>query len=347
MNTENIQTTPATGGMSAESTSANVATETSINEVAPSTPSVGGETIDTALPTYTPNFKYKAAFQEKELDGFWHPLIKDPDSEKKVKEIFTRADAFDMMKDKYEKRDTDYSSLQKDYETQARVVQKVVDARQKSDFDSVFRNLNMTDHEVLQWAAKKIDYLNMMNGLAPEQRTAIERQQQAVYANETYQEQLNETQSLLQQQKTQVVAMQLDIVLSKPEVQQMSTSWDEKMGSGAFKQAVIEEGQNHWLFTQQQTGQGVVLTPEDAISKVLHKFGKFISLQQGGSAPQESTPQGTQYAQQNTQSFASTQAKPVIPAIPGSSKTPIKKQFTSLDEIKKHAKELERRDSGY
>lgn len=355
MSTENTQVAASTGGTGVESTGTTVdttvqaAVETATTQTAtPGSKDLlqeGASTMPGAgvvdptkpvVPAYTPNYKYKAAMQEKELDAFWHPLIKDAESEKKVKDIFTRVEAFDYMKDKLDKREMEYSSLYKDFETQAKLVQKVTQARQSGDLDSVFRNIGINDHEILQWAAKKIDYLETMRQLPPDQRAAFENQQKAALKNEAYEEQLAQMRADLQAQATQARVVQLEMTLSRPEVSQSAQVWDEKMGyQGAFKDAVIEEAQKYWMQTYQQTGQGVDLTPEQATERVLKRFANFLN--NGGTM--QSAPM-TQ-SQQPPAGMQAMQEKPVIPVINGTSKTPIKKQIRSIEDIKKRAKELE------
>ena len=361
MSTENTQSTEVTGGAGIESTGTDVnqtqntlaadsaATDPSITKVDQkvSTNLLKEDKKQAAgkeapvIPAYAPNYKYKAAMQEKELDAFWHPLIKDADSEKKVKDIFTKVDAFDYMKDKSDKRDKEYESLKTDFETQARIVQKVMTAKQGGDLDSVFRQIGLNDHDVIQWVAKKIDYLESLKQMSPEQRMQIEAQQKAVYQNEEYQDQITQMKHQMQVQATQARLLQLDMTLSKPEISSAATFWDEKIGyQGAFRDAVIEEAQKYWHQTYQQTGTGVDLTPDQATERVLKKYANFLNIQ---GSPQATTAQGTQG--QITTPQASE--KPVIPVIQGSSKTPIKKQIRSIEDIKKRAKELEAQQNGF
>lgn len=345
MNTESITTTPATSdtgtasasvyaGAPAEVTSAPGTTTTTTST--PSTTPTATTTVENVVtaPTYTPNFKYKAAMQEKEIDEFWRPLIKDADSEKKVKEIFTRADAFDYYKSKSELRDKEFDSLRGDFESQSKIVQKVTHAARSGDLDTCFRNIGLSDDAIIRWAAKKVDYLQMMQGLPPDQRMALEQQQQAQFQNQEYEEQLSQMQSQLQAQATQAREVQLDMSLLKPEVSQAVQFWDSKMGyAGAFRDMVVEEGQKAW-FTEQKD-----LSAEQAIARVLQKFGKFIDAQ--GTVSQGQVPPPTQ----SLGGSQAPQAKPVIPVVNGTTKSPIKKQYRSLEDIKKRAKELEQDDA--
>lgn len=348
MNTENVQDTPAPSDVSTESANVN---ESTTQDTATTTPKTATQVIAAAKaaqetsvqapkadaaattpppPAFVPNFKYKAALQDKELDPFWHPFIKDADSEKKIKEIHTRAEAFDYMKDKLHETSGKYDSLSTDFETQARVVQKVMNGVKTKDYDTVMRNLGITDHDIIQYAARKVDYLQMMQGLPPEQRQALEAQQQAVFQKQDYEEQLAQMQEQIQSQASQAVEVQLDMALTRPEMNAAVGFWDNKMGyNGAFRDLVVEEAQKV-AYQEQKT-----LSVEQAIARVMQKFGKFIDVQNG-------TPQTFQNTQTNSQQVVTpAQAKPIIPAVPGAAKSPIKKQVKTMADIKKRIKELD------
>lgn len=352
MSTEITQDTSSASGVSAESTSANAETTTTpaieaqanaAADPAVDAKSIGDKLADikagksasapvvpaAATPAYTPNFKYRAAMQDKEIDPFWQGLIKDAESEKKVKDIFTKVEAFDYIKSKHESVEQSYNSMKADYDSQNQLVSKVTQAARNKDYDSVFRNIGMNDEDVIRWAAKKVDYLQMMNGLPPEQRAAIEGQQKAALQNQEYQDQLNYMQSQVETQAQQARELQLEMIMTRPEVTHAATFWDGKMGQvGAFRDLVIEEGQKAFAFEQ------LDLSAEQAVSRVLAKFGKFIDAQ-GNVASQAAPVAHEQVAQQG---IVASQ-KPIIPTINGTAKTPIKKQFRSLDDIKKYNQE--------
>ena len=355
MSTENTIDTSSAGGTSTTNTSSSADTTPSTPSSTPSTSSAAPSTPNSlestpnqfkgtaeanpgavdptkpviAAPAYVPNFKYKAAQQEKELDPFFHSLIKDADSEKKVKGLFSKADAFEYIKERYDAREKEYNSLQTDYQAQSTVVQRVNEAKAKGDLDTVFRNVGLNDHQIIQWAAKRVDYLQMMQSLPPEQRQALQQQEQAALQNQTYQEQMSQMQSDLASQKVQNRTIMLEQSLLRPEVSQAASFWDNKMGQpGAFKDMVIEEAQKEWYMNQ------VDLPADQAVQRVMAKFGKFIDVQHAG--PQD--PSANQFQPQAPQM---PQQKPVIPAIPGSSKTPIRKQIRTIADIKARQKELE------
>src|SRR5688500_2643210 len=59
---------------------------------------VAADTAQPAAPAYTPDFKVKIKGKEFEIDEMFRGLIKDADSEKKVKEFFEKAYGIDFVK---------------------------------------------------------------------------------------------------------------------------------------------------------------------------------------------------------------------------------------------------------
>ena len=77
--------------------------------------STKGEQVE--KPAYTPNYKLKVYDEEKELeDKFLKDLIKDPESEKKVKEIAQKYLGFDTVKSRHEKVKSEYQTFKEQAE---------------------------------------------------------------------------------------------------------------------------------------------------------------------------------------------------------------------------------------
>jgi hypothetical protein len=368
MSTENTLTDVPASGASTESVSTSTGTD-SVKEVQTSSPTAKGldnlkklakekaapdkgdykaksveeslaaEKTDAVLPTaedgkpkYVPNYKYKVALQEKEIDEFWRPLIKDAESEAKVRDFFTKYDGFDHIKQSRDNIQKQFESLQNDYTAQNNVISRVETALQKKDLTSVFRQLGVTDQDIFGWTHQR---LQMME-LPPDQRKAWEESEQSRLQNFEMEEKFNQMQRLYEEQAVQARTMQLDMVLTRPEVVQAASGWDEVQGQqGAFRDLVIQEAQTAYFQT------GVDLSAEQAVQRVMQKFGKVLSQNAGAqqSVSQAQTPviSATQTAPQVPNI---PQSKPVIPSVNGKGASPIKKVPRSLDELKKIAREL-------
>jgi hypothetical protein len=332
MSAENADIAASTAGSAAASAAPSVEVSVSDSNSTPTKESPGAaggstsaaatpeSTAAPAAPAYTPNFKYKAALQEKELDEFWRPLVKDADSEKKVKELFTKVDAFDFIKSKKEETEKNLQSLAQDYQQVSSTVHKFNNSVKSGDLSSAFRLAGITKEQIFRWTQQQLALMEM----PPEQRQQFEQFEQAQMQKSNLEEQVSMLQEQYQQQAVQARSMQLDVALAKPEVSQFSQAWDTHSGQpGSFRQFVIEEAQKAYYTTQQD------LSPEQAIAMVMQRFGKFLNT--GDTvAP---TPQAASIQ-------AAQQAKPVIPHVAGKAASPIKKVPRSLDDLRKLAKEM-------
>lgn len=281
---------------------------------------------------YKPNFKYKAALQEKEVDEFWRPLIKDAESEKRVIEALQRLDGFDSVKSSREKLNQEYQSLFNDFSEQNKLVQRVEKSLQSNDLSSAFRQLGVTNEQVFKWTQEQLQRMEM----PPEQRKAYEEAEQLRAQQMDVQEQMSQYQRMYEDQAVQARTVHLDLVLSRQDVAKAAESWDSLMGEqGAFRNLVIQEAQNQWFQSQRD------LSAEQAVQLVMQKFGKVMS---GQASMMQSQPQAgvAQIQQPMTQPAPQAQQqKPVIPNINGKGTAPIKKVPKSLDDLKKMAKELQ------
>lgn len=352
MSTENTQTDVTPSGDVTESNVANVESSAE-TQAAPSMTMEGlkkaakdgiaQETADPlkkevtqpATPAYTPNYKYKAALQEKEVDEFWRALIKDADSEKKVKDLLQKVDGFDFVKQSREKLDSQYKALEQDYNTQNQLVTRVTGAIQNKDYGSAFRQLGISDEDIFRYTHDRLQRMEM----PPEQRKAFEDAESLKEQQFQLQEQMRQYQSMYEEQKVQARTMQLEFAMSKPDVASMAQNWDELQGTpGAFRDLVIQEAQAAYF------QNGVDLSADQAVQLVMQKFGKLLSV--NGSQPNAASLNASAAPGQTPQTIAK-QAKPVIPNINGKGAAPIKKVPKSLDDLKRIQKELEAQESSY
>ena len=336
MSTESTDIAASTAGDSAASTgstvdqaktsdvAANAVEKSSASAIAPAGAAIaagipGEAPIIDGKPAYIPNFKYKAALQEKELDPFFHSLVKDADSEKKVKDLFTKVDAFDFVKGRKEQIEQQHGQLQGDFEFLNQTVNNVIKARDSGDLKSVFRQLNITKESLFKYVQQELQVMEM----PPEQQQQYAQFEQAQMQKMNLEQQVQGLQKQYEHQAVQARAMQLDVALSRPEVANFATAWDANGEPGSFKSFVIEEAKKVFYDTRQD------LSPEEAIGLVMKRFGKFLNTGDAVMPPPQAVPQ-----------TMSQQAKPVIPNITGKAASPIKKVPRSLDDLKKLAKEM-------
>lgn len=286
-------------------------------------PSVDGSTAPVQPPAFQPNFKFKAFGKEHELDAFWHGLIKDADSEKKVKDVFTKAYAFDDTKTRYESSQKEFNGLLGEYQALDKDVARVMKFKNDGDYDNFFKSIKISDQDLFQYVQQKLERLN----LPPDQQRAFDRQaqeRQRIYDLEAQNQQMGEQ---FQTQAVQARTMQLDMTLSRPDISQAASSWDQRAGRiGAFRDLVIEHAQNVFYSTGQD------LSAEMAAQAVLQRFGGFLNGGQSQVAAPVAGPTGLAAPQSH--------AKPVIPAVSGKGTSPVKKVPKSIDDLRAMAKEM-------
>lgn len=306
-----------TAGASLETTSPNVDT-TTIDTTA-TTDTTTDQTLQAQpeKPAYTPNFKYKAANQEKELDPLFHSLIKDQDSEKKVKEIFSKVDAFDYIKQKKEHAETQHDSLLADYNQVQSTVQRFNESVQNNDLSSAFRLAGITKEQIFKWTQQQLQLMEM----PPEQRQQYEQFEQAKQGKFELEQRVQQIQQQYQTQAVQNRAMQLDMALSRPQVASFAEKWDQNGEPGSFRNFVIEEAKKVYYDTQQD------LSPDQAVNLVMQRFGKFLNVGDTTMQSPQAVPQGQRAN------------PPVIPNVTGKAASPIKKVPRSIDDLRKLAKE--------
>lgn len=299
-----------------QSTEANSKAPANTTQAASSTtPAVGAD----GKVAYVPNYKYKAASQEKELDPFFHSLIKDADSEKKVKDLFTKVDAFDFVNGKKGAAEQAFQSLASDYETVSNTVTKFNNSVKQGDLSSAFRLAGISKEQIFQWTQKQLQLMDM----PPEQRAQYDQFENTKQQKTDLEEQVSQLKTQYQTQAVQARTMQLDMALSRPEVSRFAQAWDQNAGDGAFKSFVVEQAQQAFYTSQQD------VSPEQAIAMVMQRFGKFVNV--GDTTAQ--SPQGT------AQTQAQRTPPPIIPNVQGKAASPIKKVPKSIEDLKRLAKE--------
>ena len=310
---ETQETTQSTQSAASDTKSQSAGIPQAQPDMQGTTPGAGA----TTQPTYTPNFKYKAALQEKELDAFWRPLVKDPESEKKVKELFSKVDAFDFVKTRKEQAEQQVQSMTGDLQNISQTVQRFNESVNKSDLTSAFRLANISKEQVFKWTQQQLQLMDM----PPEQRQQYEQFEQANAQKYDLEQKVTYLQQQYETQATQARVVQLDVALSRPEVSRFAEAWDQNSGSqGAFKSFVIEEAKKVFYESKQD------LNADQAIGHVMQRFGKFLNVGEATVPPPQAVSQHTGQ-------------RPVIPNVTGKAASPIKKVPKNLDDLKRLAKE--------
>jgi hypothetical protein len=275
---------------------------------------------------YQPNYKFKAFGKEHEIDETFRGLIKDKDSEEKIRKFHEKAYAMEKFQEDRNKFKSEFEQFKTKVDPDLRAMNHFNNLLKNKDWDNFFGGLKVPEDEIFNWVQKRLELRNM----DPAQRAQIEQASQARQQNYFYEQQMQQQQQSYQQLAVETRSMQLDSLMARQEVSSQAEKIDQAYGKiGAFRDLVIEEAANHW----HRTGQD--LPAEAAVQMAIQKFGRLVGAGSSVVVPQSGSPAPAQQAGQPTGNQA-----PIIPHVAGSGRSPVKKAFKSLDDLKAHAKTL-------
>lgn len=273
-------------------------------------------------PAWTPNFKVKSYDKEFEIDEMFRPLMKDAETEKKVRSVFEKSYGLDEMKPKYQKTREENETLRKDqkeYHNLQGSLQRLNEMWNSGDHENFFKSIGVSDEAILNYAAKRLKYMD----LTPEKKAEYDRGVHARNSQYALQDQNQVMSEELQQVKTQVRGQEMRMALSQPDVSEVQKRFDAALGEGAFAKEVINQGLLAW------NTQGKDISADEAVSAVLARVKPLL----GSVAPQAPTQAGGV-------PVIPAQKPPTIPNINGTTTSPIKQKPKSIDDIRKIAAQM-------
>jgi hypothetical protein len=274
---------------------------------------------------YTPNYKFKANRKEMEFDEMFRPLVKDADSEKKIREWHEKFNGFDNLKQQHEEIFGKYSEVNGKYSSLDQTLTELSHHVQENDFDNFFARLKIPEAKIFGWVKKKLDEA----ALPPEEQQRIQESRQIKQQNHQFQNEHQKLMSDLHAERSRAGAAQLDFGLQQPEIAQFSQSFDAKAGAeGAFRSEVINAAIVHFQLTQQE------LTPQQAIEQVVKKF-QWISQNPGAPGANDAAAANSTPASQQNNPQQQAKPKTTIPAVNGSGASVVKQKPKSIDDIRK------------
>lgn len=265
---------------------------------------------------YTPNLKFKVLGEEKNFDDFLAPVIKDADTEKKIRELYERSYGLDAVKADREELKAKLSEVDPQYRELVSQLGKASKALESGDFEALGETLGLDEQTVLKWAHS----LLLKHEMPEEQKTLYAR-------NREYQKELEklraERDQLTQSQSQQLVqqrAAELDSAMSKPDVAAVVRQYNESVNNPqAFRDAVIGYG-------QAMSNQGYDIPAEEAVGAIVQQL-RAINPQFGVVAAKPN--------------IAVPSSKATLPSFKGSGASPIKQRPRSIDDIRKIARSFQ------
>lgn len=280
-------------------------------------------------PSFTPDYKFTVLDQEHEIDEFLRESIKDEDTLGKVKELYEKAYGLDHVKEKLKTTREEFQGTKKEYDALLGELKTVSQHAQRGDFDSFFKEIGIPEEKVLQWVLDKVNYEQM----TPEQKQAVDAQRQAEQRAFQAETQLTQQQQYAEKQAAEATARDIQTVLAQPAVKEFQQKFDSAAGKGAFVDQILIQGE---LMYDEKTGRAPAAA--DVAKTVMDRFNGLVMQPSQGQTQAAPTPQ-------QTPSAGGTQTPPqvtkpkekVIPNMSGRNSSAVKKEVTSIDDLRKLA----------
>lgn len=297
------------------------------------------ETTQDTEDLYKMDRKYKSLDQEFEIPEWAAAGVKSEEQANELKDIYQRAAGVSFLKEKNETLRGERDDFKGKFDETNQTLQYLDQLVENKDLANIQKMARLSDDDILNRAAEILE----VQKLTPEQQQAYNNQ--VAQRNQNYFNTLENAnlKQQLQQSSSQSHEELLGQELTKPEVSEIINFYDTKMGqSGAFRQKVID----HAVRLEQESlakGQLQSLTPAEAVAAVLGEVKPFFTPQKLEQTPAK-TPTETPNATVETQTktpVVDPRSKPVIPKVGGGAKSPAKKVFKSIQDLKDHAASFE------
>ena len=279
------------------------------------------ETQQEVAESYNPDYSYKVLDQEKEFPELLRSIVKTKEEEDFVRDLLTRADGLDPLKEKNQRLSSDYDELKGNND---QIVDRLTELEYYKKnklyghlFDEIGIPRNDVIKEVAQWLREQDN---------PELAQQMQQVRQADI--QAFQHQKNS--DLLQQQNQQLMEnqfqLQMDQALADPEVAQIKSRIDALKGPGYFMQKVDDVGLAHY------NRKGFDMTAGDAVRQVASELRDFINLDVATDANDLATARKAQRA---------GKPKGHIPNVgKGSQASPVKRTPRSMQDLFKMRDEV-------
>lgn len=270
--------------------------------------------------SYQANYKFKVLDKEHEFDDFLKGIVKDQDTEKKVRDLYERAFGLDSVKADRQALKAQLAETNVKITETDKALATLGDYVQKGDLDSFFEAMSIPKEKVLRYA---LDIVQREQD--PAAKAKWESDRQAASRSQYYETQNQQLQQSQQEFAVQRRVFELDNVLSRPETTPVVQAYEAGIGSpGAFREYVIRIGQAF-------AAQGQDISAEQAVQEaVKHLRAVNPTLGMNHAAQQAEGPRVVMANQ-----------KPVLPNIQGRGMSAVRSTVKSIDDLKKRARELE------
>jgi len=271
------------------------------------------------VPAFTLNPKFKVLDKEMEFDEWAKNSIKDPETEKKVRELYEKAHGLDSVKQDRQTLKNELAETKEKMAGTDRAIEQIGQYAQKKDWDSFFEALRIPKDDILKYALEIVKREQM----PPEQRQAWESNRQTQQDAQRYQEQNQQLTTQYQQIQVQQREFQLEMALSKPDITPIVQAYNAGMANpGAFREFVVRMGQAY-------AANGQDVSVEQAVQEAVKHLR--------AANPQMGAPLVTA---QDAPRVVQPSGKQTLPNIQGRGTSPVKTVVRTLDDLKQRQREL-------
>lgn len=280
-----------------------------------------------AAAAFTPDFKFKVWKDEREVDQDFRPLIKDADSEKRIKTLLSKAYGMDKFVEERDKLRGDYDGYKGQAEPVMQQVKKINEYLNSGTIDGAYRGireLNVPDELLLQVAS----FIMKRNEMPADQRAVLERNERLARENEELKSKFDSTDGEAAQLKRQTSLLQIDAELTKPSVKPIADAFEADHGHGSFRDEVIQAG-----YRLEAANPGKTIPFDEAVQAAVTRWSRYYGgqAQNQGVAPTVPVQQG--------QGQPPAKKPNIIPHVPGGGASPAMRSISSINDIRKLANE--------
>lgn len=284
---------------------------------------------DGEKPPFVANYKFKVMDKEHEIPEALRSAMKDPETEKLVRELHEKAYGLDIVKPKF----IEERRLHQEAKTQnSQLLGGINELRvmyQRNDLDGFFKKLAVPQEKILQWVVDKLNY----NDLPQDQKQVLDQRKTAEERAWQAEQQVQTLQEKFQTETLNARELQLQSTLDRAEFKAAAEAFDSRPGGkpGDFREAVCERGETTWIRSQGK----VDLSPEQAVQEVIRLYG----IQP--AAPAAAMTAAPAAAPAVTATPVAAPKTPVIPNVAGGSTSPMKAGPRSISDLKKLAAQMQ------
>lgn len=284
-----------------------------------------------AEPEYTPNKKYKFTDEkgeaEAEFDEWVAPFLKK-DTEEKFRDLFSKARALEFVKSSREKARQEKAQVESNLNEFQAAVKEVMELKDKN-LGLFLEKVGITRQQMAKMVLEDLEAEEKLKDLPPHLQRMYNDNRELSKKVLDLEKQVNQGTNFGLDAATQALNLQLQSILSKPEVTAVASEYDSRRGRpGAFFEQVKREGQLEHAIS------GKDLTAEEAVQRALETLALQVQAPSQGAKPNgsEAAPKTVVVTQKTV---------PTIPTVGNGTAAATSKRPKSVDDLRRMAKEMQ------